>query len=216
MSTRLLLISALVLSAACDSSIKPDDENDPIVEDDAGTGSGDDEGDASPGPSEGEPVEETIDASSADVWTFFDLETGKSVAESSDAWDLALRRFTIKINGGASGEGDVSVAVLKEKFADVTADSAETFVTDAEDGDDTDTDPDYVFSSGDTGWYDYDPTSHKLTPRAHVYVVKTVEGGLFKLEITNYYNEAGSSGYPNVRFEQLAESGEKSQTQAAP
>jgi hypothetical protein len=215
MTKRLLLVSTLALTAACDSSIKPEDENDPVVQDDAGSGPAEDDAGDGSGSQNGEAVEAEVDASSEELWAFFDLESGKTVAEDSTTWDLALQRFTIKVNGGASGEGGVSVAVLKDEFADVSADSAENFVSDAADGADLDMDPDYVLSSGDTAWYEYDPTVHKLTPRAHVYVVKTVEGGLFKLEITNYYNEAGSSGYPTLHFQQLTAGEDKSASERA-
>lgn len=53
----------------------------------------------------------TVDASSDQRWVYLSLQTGEilalddaSAAESS-AWDIALRRYEIKLNGGSSGPG---------------------------------------------------------------------------------------------------------------
>jgi hypothetical protein len=208
MKNRFLLLFTLAL-AACDSSIKPEEEDPSIEEDDGGGRAIDDDG-ASGTAEPGEPVEETIDASSETDWTFFDLETAQTVTEDSGVWELGLRRYTIKVNGGVSGQGGVMVAVVEKQFSDVKADTAADFMTDVEDGEDQGADPDYVFTNADTTWFDYDPASHKLTPRGQVYVVKSVEGNVFKVEITSYYNEAGSSGYPKLRLELLQSAAEES------
>jgi hypothetical protein len=198
---RVLIVAAL--SAACGSSIEPKSEtsqqDDAASESDAGT----------------EPLDEAlheieVDASSMTDFRYVDLESARVVnvktPATSPSWDLGLRRFAIALNGGVSGSGGVEVSVVKDQpFAQVE-DVPATFVTDVADGSDDDEDPDYVMSTGDTGWYDYNPSDHTLAPRAHVYIVKTVEQNVFKLEVLGYYNAAGSAGHMTLRF-QLIERG---------
>jgi hypothetical protein len=127
----------------------------------------------------------------------------KDPASASD-WDLSFKRFTIAMNGGVTGAGGVEVAVLKGvSFDEVTDVPSSGFASDGADGSDDDEETDYVMSTGETGWYDYDPTKHALIPREHVYVVQTTERAVFKLEIVDYYNEAGTSGHVALRFSQL-------------
>lgn len=52
-------------------------------------------------------------------------------------------------------------------------------------------------------WYDYDFMTHVLTPKPVVYVVRTVEGNAFKLEVQGYYDEAGTSGIFTIRWAAL-------------
>ena len=48
-------------------------------------------------------------------------------------------------------------------------------------------------------WYNYDYTTHELSPADMLYFVQTVEGDYFRLRFTSYYNGAGTSGF--VSFE---------------
>lgn len=202
MTLRIPFLSLFLLAHACGSSIEPDADDGP--ENPATDGA---PGDGADAMDEAQEVE--IDASSTDTWTYFDLETGKVVRpaspESSNAWDLAFKRFSIAMNGGVSGQGGVEVAVLPLAFEALDEAPVTSFVRDVADGADEDEEPDLVMSTGDTGWYDYDPSDHTLTPRDHVYAIRTVERSIFKLAVVGYYNAAGSSGYPRIRFERLAE-----------
>lgn len=201
MGMRRLLSLVLVLGVACDSSIAPKAEKE--TDDDGATDSDVSEVQT------GEVVERTIDASDMEKWVYLDLDQNALVmpkkASSASDWDLSFQRFTIAMNGGVNGGGRVEVAVLKDaKFDDVTKVPANGFASDAPDGSDDDELPQYVMSTGESGWYDYDPTAHTLSPRAHVYLVRTTTRAVFKLEVLDYYSEAGSSGYVSLRFAQLA------------
>lgn len=148
-----------------------------------------------------------VDASSEVEWVYFDLETAREVfprdPEDSPDWDLAFQRFRIKSNGGISGSGGVSVAILKDTDFDDVSEAPETgYLEDAEDGDDDNPDPDFVFLLED-GWYTYDLGEHVLGSRDVVYIVRTVEAGYFKVRVTGYYDDAGSPGYPQFRFERI-------------
>lgn len=143
-----------------------------------------------------------VDATSSSAWTALDLDAQALVADGAPGWDLAFQRMNVKSNGGVSGSGGVKVARLAAPFDAVTAPPTEGFATDAADGPDEGTAPDYAFSTSDP-WYDYNVNTHILTPKAVTYVVLSTEGKAFKLEFKKYYDDAGTSGYPTVRFAAL-------------
>ncbi len=139
-----------------------------------------------------------IDARDDEAWVYYDLESGQEVEpsnpEDSPTWDLAFQRFNIAVNGGTSGSGDVAVALVDgQALEDVGEPPADGYVTDnvVDAPEDMETTPGYAFDE----WYDYNPSNHVLTPRERVYVVRTVEGNYFKLQLTDYYDQAGTSGY---------------------
>ena len=63
---------------------------------------------------------ETIDATDSDAWVYYDLQNGAIVnlsdeaAATSNAWQIAFRRYDIKLNGGSSGGGTVAGYLGKE------------------------------------------------------------------------------------------------------
>lgn len=148
-----------------------------------------------------------VDASSSEEWIYFSFVSGRQIipldpANNSD-WDLGFQRFHIISNGGASGSAGADVAVLLDQaFEAVTAPPADGYVADQPDGDDTDSVVDTVFETGD-GWYDYDDTTNRLSPRQNVYVVRTARGAHYKLTILDYYDAAGSSGHPSFAWAEL-------------
>ncbi len=151
----------------------------------------------------------TVDATDAAAWVYIDLDTGAEVTpaapEDSDAWDIAFQRFTIKSNGGDSGTGGVEIAGVEGvTFDSVTAAPASGWFSDAPDSDDEDTTPDYAVDQAG-GWYDYNIANHVLTPRQVVFVVHTVEGNYVKLEMLDYYDDAGTSGIPKYRAAAVSE-----------
>lgn len=144
-----------------------------------------------------------VDATDASLWVYFSLRENAEVTpgapEVSPDWDLAFQRSNVKVNGGASGSGEVLVAVASGSFESVTTPPGEGYLADTdEDGDGS---PDYVFAAGD-GWYSYDPASHLLTARETVFVVKTGDQH-FKLQFTSYYDAAGTPGMPQFRWAPL-------------
>jgi hypothetical protein len=142
-----------------------------------------------------------VDATSETAWVHADFETGGEVAETA-AWDLRFQRFHVSTNGGVSGPGGVTIApITGQGFAQVTAAPASGFITDTGDHD-GDGAPDYAMDQGDA-WYAYDVTTHALTPRPIVWVVKTDGGATLKLEIVSYYDAAGTSGWFTLHWAPL-------------
>jgi len=185
----------------------------------AGSGAVDPEPPVAAPPSAGTPIESEhtrtvpasdgsfasqVDATSMMDWVYFSLQSQREVTPAdpgqSQEWDVGFQRSNVKINGGVSGAGGVSVSALSAPFDDVVAPPADGYLEDAEDAD-MDGSPDYAFAAGD-GWYEYDPASHTLSARDTVFVVKTA-GGAFKLQFSNYYDAAGTPAMPQFRWAPL-------------
>ncbi|MBK8241613.1 MAG: HmuY family protein [Deltaproteobacteria bacterium] len=153
---------------------------------------------------DGDLIDTKIDATDEARWVYLDLESRGQLEiddpQASDAWDLAFRRYDIALDGGVSGPGGMAAVVLEgQQVDDVEAVADGPWITDAADGDDHGDAPDYAL--GD--WYDYDFATHVLTPRVQAYVVRSVEGNAFALEVVDYYDDAGSSGWLQLRWKPL-------------
>lgn len=143
----------------------------------------------------------TIDASDEAEWVYLDVDTGAEASPDDASWDLGFRRFDIIVNGGINGDGGIEVAFVEAAdFESITAVPADaTWSSDAADGEDENEDPDLVF--GD--WYDYDFTTHVLTPKDRVYLVRSSDGAVFKWQFADYYSMAGTSGFPKFYWAPL-------------
>lgn len=150
----------------------------------------------------GDVTSGTIDATAGGTaaaadspYIYLDLTTGTKVAItdtaalSSTAWHIALKRASIKLNGGDSGPGKVKGAsVPATTLAAVTAVPAGLAADDW-------ADTACTLIAGPTGepasvmstWYDYDSNTHILTPKAEVWVLELAPGVHRKLRITTYY-----------------------------
>ncbi len=128
----------------------------------------------------------TIDASDPGTWRFFDFARGMALTPPDTAgWDLALRRFNVIVAGAAADAGPVPFASL----------------TRAPDGDYSMT----AFGNDTTNpalarWYDYSWLSHVLTPKGHVYAVRTAGGRYAKLEFLSYYCTGPEPGCVTFRY----------------
>lgn len=136
-----------------------------------------------------------VDARDEAAFVYLDFE-GKAEVAAGEAWDLGFARFNVATH--------VEVAVLMgAAFDEVTAAPADGYVGDAADPETAmqETMPGFAFDL----WYDYDPATHVLTARDDlVYVVHTPEGNYFKVQMLDYYDEAGSSGHVTLRWAPLA------------
>jgi hypothetical protein len=141
-----------------------------------------------------------IDATSEEAWTLFDLDAGGEDPDPA-AWDLGLRRASIKSNGGVSGTAGVAVAILAGvDFAGVILPPTTPYRVDEPDGDDPNPDPEYALKE----WFAYDDVTHVLTPKTDIDVVRTSEAVLVKLEILAYYDPAGTGAWYLVHWAPLA------------
>lgn len=198
-----LLAALALLPAACAARL--DTPNDGVD-----GGSYDADPDAAPLPpvsheDSGNGVTTTrVDASSYDIWLYLELESLAQVEpgtpDMSTEWDLGFQRYHVKLNGGVSGMGGMEVAVLPGvAFDSITEAPAAGYLSDAPDGEDEGELPEYVISTGETKWYSYNGTNHVLTPNDMLYVVRSVEGNYYKLQMLAYYDDVGSPA--KLRFQ---------------
>lgn len=145
-----------------------------------------------------------VNATDTASWVYFSLRDNAEVTpaapEQSPLWDLGFQRSNVKVNGGISGAGEVTVAVASGSFESVTSPPSGGYLADVENAS-MDGSPAYVFGAGE-GWYSYDPASHRLTARDTVFVVKTGDR-YFKLQFSGYYDAAGTPGIPQFRWAPL-------------
>lgn len=145
----------------------------------------------------------TVDASSAASWTYLRL-SDKSVVSSSDAWDLAFKRFKIATNSGVSGSGSAGACdTTKTDFASVTlADAGCAFLQDTDLLFPVPVSPPCAVGQTEQGgacylpdkanaamqdWYNYDGATHAVTSKQQVYVVRSKDGAAYyKLQLLNY------------------------------
>ena len=142
----------------------------------------------------GRPVLYTVDATNPEQWRYFSFHLG-SVIENAGAkdWDLAFRRYQIIANGGREFVGGAGIVDLGEvAFADVK----------------TVPDAGYLATEGGTdprnpaiaSWYSYSYFSHVLSPKPHVWAVRTADGRYAKIELVSYYCPRSQPGCLTFRY----------------
>jgi hypothetical protein len=130
-------------------------------------------------------------------FVYLDLIAGKKVditdvqAGQSQAWDIALKRWQIKLNSGDSGPGGVTEAIVDGKdLKDVTVAPAGPYMADSyfDAKCNVQLDPIGGLLTALSDWYDYDTGTNQLTPKQEVIVLtRRDKKGHIKLQITGYY-----------------------------
>lgn len=144
-------------------------------------------------------------AASKNPFVYLDLVNAKKVeltdvqAQDSGDWDIALKRWQIKVNSGDSGPGGVTVALVDGKdLAEVTAAPTTRFAADHYFDSKCQVLTDAIGGLGTqlSDWYDYESGTSRITPLKRVYVLKRRDGkGHIKLQITGYYKGMTSANY---------------------
>ena len=119
------------------------------------------------------PVTYTLDASAGDAWRRFSFKRS-AVVDAAAPWDIAFRRNHIIAAPGA-GIADLG-AVPFDSVREVPADG----YVPTQLGRDT-------VNEGVGKWYGYSMLSHLLTPKGHVYAVRSADGRYAKVEVLAYY-----------------------------
>ena len=147
----------------------------------------------------------TIDATAGGVdnaadnpYIYVDLRNGTKVAindieaRTSTSWDVALKRSSLRSNGGDSGPGGRELAAVAGATLDqVTAPPTSAFASD----DFATTDCTLVSTeigepmSAFGDWYDYDVDTHVVTPRPEIFVLKRNNGSQTAFRIKAYYGD---------------------------
>jgi hypothetical protein len=134
------------------------------------------------------PVLYTVDATAPDAWRHFSFRLGSVVDPAAPGgWDLAFRRYAI-VAGPGSGILDLG----EVPFDDVRTVPATGYHANEGGGDPR--------NKAIAGWYRYGFFSHVLTPRPHVWAVRTADGRYAKLEIAGYYCPGSHPGCLTFRY----------------
>lgn len=138
-------------------------------------------------------------ASSADrPYLYVDLRDGVRVdvddlaARSSTEWDIALKRSSLRVNGGDSGPGNRRLAVVPAaSLAEVTTAPTDGYTTDDFATDDCMlvTIPGGEPMSAFGEWYEYNLETHQLAPKPEVYVIERNNGSRTAFRIVSYYGD---------------------------
>lgn len=153
-------------------------------------------------PGAGEPLGpvQTLEVDVSGGAVAVDLETGSLVTPGADGWDLELSGYTIRVNGGVSGDAEAGASRTGTPFDQVTdpgALSGRHYRGDAYGG---------VFATEDAGrrWYRYNlQGGHQIWPTYNVYLIR-VDGEVYKVQLTGYYHpETGDSRHVTFRYELL-------------
>jgi hypothetical protein len=156
-----------------------------------------------------------INAAADNPYIYLDLKTGTKVAindldaRTSMAWDIALKRPSLRVNGGETGSGGRKLAVVQAATLDaVTAAPAGGYVTDDF------VDDNCMLLTLQIGepmsafgfWYDYDTDTHVVTPKGEVYVIERPDGTHTAVRIVKFYGDPANpmrGGYYQVEWKQL-------------
>jgi len=138
-----------------------------------------------------------LSAAADNPYIYVDLVGMKKVdvndltARQSLAWDVALKRSSLRTNGGDSGGGGRTLAVVEgATIANVTAPS-----TGYTEDDFTSDDCMYAMIPGGEPlsafgeWYAYDSETHAVTPKMDVYVVQRPDKSRTAFRIVSYYGD---------------------------
>jgi hypothetical protein len=140
------------------------------------------------------PLLYTVDATRVDTWRYFSFRLG-AVVENGGAtdWDLAFRRYQVIANGGTGFVGKGGILDLGEvTFEDVQAVPATGYQ--GNEGREEPRNPAIA------GWYRYGFFSHVLTPKPHVWAVRTADGRYAKMDIVSYYCPGAQPGCLTFRY----------------
>jgi len=140
------------------------------------------------------PVLYTIDARDPQQWRRFSFPLGSAVDDGMPvAWDLAFKRYEIISNGGKGYAGNAGLLDLGDRrFDDVATVPTSGYQL-------TETAPD-PRNPAIARWYTYGFFSHLLTPKPHVWAVRTADGRYAKLEMVGYYCPGGQPGCVTFRY----------------
>jgi hypothetical protein len=122
-------------------------------------------------------------------FTYFSLRENKIITGAdtlTNKWDIAIREFYIKVNGGTSATGGGNGAAF---LANSTFD-AYTMIPSGTTGWMQDNAPNYAINPAPGNWYTYSPSTFIALPvPGKIFVIRTADGRFAKMEITSLYKD---------------------------
>ena len=140
-----------------------------------------------------------INASSEDNWVYFDFSRGGVVKiqdPTSLEWDLAFRRSKVISNGGATNKfGKAGLVDLgnSTEFNQIPEAPLNNYIQDSATR--TETENPILLK-----WYRYNYLTHKLTPKANTYAVKTADEKFAKIKFLNFYCTNKETGCIQMQY----------------
>jgi hypothetical protein len=149
-------------------------------------------------------------------YIYIDLKNGMKVATNdldarmSMSWDISLKRASVRMNGGDSGNGGRKLALITGMtLAQVTAAPGSGYSVD--DFASADCSQLITLRAGEPSsafgeWYNYDETMHTLTAKNDVYVIERPDGSHTAVQILQYYRVPAQfmgGGYYQISWKQL-------------
>ena len=142
--------------------------------------------------------------------THCSLSKGGISTKKTDNWELSFSRFKIATNSGVSGNGKSGAcdtnstnfsSVTKTSCINFTQDTNISYSSNTGSGLKTNTEPGNSILKD---WYSYNSNNHILTTKNKVYLIKSSDGkDIFKIQILDYYDKAGTSGHIKFKWEKL-------------
>ncbi|MBJ94549.1 MAG: hypothetical protein CMP23_08740 [Rickettsiales bacterium] len=175
-----------------------------------------------------------VEAQEADEWAFFDFHNGIQLTNADGSpllldspdqvsgWDLALSQFVLATSSGANSDwGSESQGTLElvqgseesppsigDDAAQVSCASLHSEAWEA----DEEVDPDLagprrsvVHNVLLTGWFRYRLSSHQAIPNFAVFAVQDRFGRCVRLQVVDYYDDEGESGFVKLYWQYLVD-----------
>ena len=150
----------------------------------------------------------TIDASSREAWAYFSFSSGGPVTISdpttSTEWDIGFQRFKIRVNCGTSGPGKGGVVNMgAADFDSVTTAPTEGYVVDEMLKWEHPGMPPIEYSGNPAmkDWYEMKGGMPPLlVSKKEVFVIRTADGKYVKMQILDYYDKEGRSGFITFKY----------------
>ncbi len=138
--------------------------------------------------------ERTVDARDGGRWRYFSFSLGTVVEDPRPFdWDIAFRRFQVMVNGGPGFPGMGGAIDLGEvDFDQVLAVPREGYLVTPAGSDST--------HPALHRWYRYSFLSHLLSPKPHVFALRTADGRYAKVEFLGYYCPGAVPGCVTFRY----------------
>ncbi len=122
-------------------------------------------------------------------FTYFSFRENKIITGAdtlTNKWDIAIREFYIKVNGGTSATGGGNGAAF---LANSTFD-AYTMIPAGETAWMQDNAPNYAISPAPGNWYTYNFSTFLALPvPGKIFIIRTADGRYAKMEITSLYKD---------------------------
>ncbi|TGL50479.1 heme-binding protein HmuY [Leptospira kemamanensis] len=155
-----------------------------------------------------------FNATNLDFYIYFQFEANKQIPFSEKDtlnWDIAFNRYKVATNSGETNRFGLGGACKSNTtdFATASSTSAtsqgcSTFTTDSAATTQGIGGAGSVFVGNPlvTEWYNY--SIGELSPKPDIFLIRSGSGNsIYAVHVENYYSDAGTSGYPTIRWKKL-------------